>query len=219
IGGKVGVNLAAGKNLAGAFHPAEEIRVCPEFLTTLPKREWSCGAAEVWKYGAIWDVELWDRLCREPLGPNAAHLSATIARCQEIKLEIVEQDPLESTGLRAILNFGHTIGHAIEWVLGYGEWTHGEAVAAGIALEADLAERLGLAEVGLADQIRAGLASQGLPVNLPSGVTMESLLPAMARDKKAGGGGFAFSLVDRLGHCKLVTGISESELRSLMGLP
>lgn len=212
IGGKVGVDLKTGKNLAGAFWPAKRIIICPEFLTTLPLREWLCGSAEVWKYGAIMDASFWQSLLSDPISPERHGMDEVVHTCASHKLRIVEEDPYERTGLRAILNYGHTIGHAIEWALGYGAMTHGEAISIGMVLEARLGERIGVTEPGTEDLIRQGLSLQGLPLELPTGLDVEELVKAMGRDKKAGADGLAFSLLTRLGECKLVKGVRHEEV-------
>lgn len=207
IGGKVGVDLDAGKNLAGSFWPAREVLISPEFLTTLPEKEWQCGAAEVWKYGAIMDASLWDDLKKNPLHPAREGMEEVILTCARHKQRIVEEDPFERTGLRAILNFGHTVGHAIEWALGYGSMTHGEAIAIGMVIEARLGELLQVSEKGLRDEIVQGMEIQGLPTQVPPALSPEVLLKAMARDKKAEASGLAFSLLGGLGECKLQKGV------------
>ncbi len=218
IGGKVGVDLQGGKNLAGAFWPAQEVYLCPEFLRTLPKEEWQCGAAEVWKYGAIMDCSLWEGLMQHPLGPESKDIERVILVCANHKLCIVEEDPYEKTGLRAILNFGHTVGHAIEWALGYGAMTHGEAIAIGMVVEARLGEVLGFTEKGVRDLICQGMVRQGLPVHVPESLSSEILLKGMARDKKADSSGLAFSLLERLGQCKLVKGVPPSAVMEALKL-
>lgn len=216
IGGKVGVDLKSGKNLAGAFWPAKRIIICPAFLSTLPIKEWQCGSAEVWKYGAILDASLWEQLLANPVKPGRPKLDELITACAEHKLRVVKEDPYETSGLRAILNFGHTVGHAIEWALGYGSMTHGEAISIGMVLEARLGERLGLTEKGTEGLVKQGLGLQGLPLKLPSGLLAEDLMKAMARDKKAGADGLAFSLLTKLGECKLVKGVPPSEVLGIL---
>lgn len=216
IGGKVGVDLRAGKNLAGAFWPAERILAAPALLDTLPQREWLCGAAEVWKYGAIMDLSLWETLEQEPVSPSCSHLLGTIQTCMAHKQRVVEEDPYERTGLRAILNFGHTIGHAIEWLLGYQVLTHGEAISIGMVLEAQLGERLGVTVPGTAERLQAGLESQGLPTALPPGLNPALLLEAMGRDKKAGTDGLGMSLLEHIGACKLTTGIQADAVMGVL---
>jgi 3-dehydroquinate synthase len=209
VGGKTGVDLQAGKNLAGAFWPASEVLISTEVLETLPQREWQCGSAEIWKYGAIMDSNLWKTLERDPISPSCGHLEDTIWRCIEHKRTVVEEDEYETTGRRAILNFGHTVGHAIEWALNYEELTHGEAIAIGMVIEAEIGEEIGVTEPGTAARIRHGMEQQGLPSTLPAKARTANLVEAMHRDKKAGPGTLGMSLLETVGTCKLVQGVSE----------
>lgn len=216
IGGKVGVDLDAGKNLAGAFWPADEVHISPEFLTTLPEREWLCGSAEVWKYGAIMDAELFCTLEKDQISPENSSLFQIIQACSNHKAEIVAQDPHEKSGLRAILNFGHTIGHAIEWAAGYGAMTHGEAISIGMVLEAKLGELLNVTEPGTNKRIEKALQAQGLPVELPNSLDAAALVEGMKRDKKVGADGLAFSLLHRVGECKLYSAISTEPVLEIL---
>lgn len=211
IGGKVGVDLPSGKNLVGAFWQPAEVRVCEELLSTLSERQFQNGMAEVWKYSFILDAPLFERmLSRVP--PTMAEI---VRRCIELKAKVVEADEFETTGERAILNFGHTAGHAIEQVTGYGPVLHGEAIAAGMVFEAKLGERLGITAPGTSDQVRKALSSiPPLPNGWPS--DKEALLAAMKRDKKAKESGMAFSLLTHIGECKLVTGVSEADVRAVL---
>ncbi len=207
IGGKVGVDLEAGKNLAGAFWPADEVLICVDFLKTLPEREWLCGSAEVWKYGAIMDEKLFSDLESANISPQRPDLGRVVAACANHKVDVVEEDPHEKTGRRAILNYGHTIGHAIEWAAGYGAMTHGEAISIGMVLEAHLGEILGVTESGTSERMKSALSRQGLPVQLPDDLSPNQLLEGMKRDKKAGADGLAFSLLNRIGESKLYTAV------------
>ena len=215
VGGKVGIDLDGGKNLAGAFWPPEQVLVPLDALATLPARHFANGAAEVWKYGAILDSELFSRLESAPLAPGV-ETGEVVFRCVELKRGVVEEDEHETTGRRAVLNFGHTVGHAIELATGYGPVLHGEAVAIGMVCEALLGESLGETKAGTAERLRKGLASQGLPTRLPGGGSRDVLVQAMRRDKKAGRNGLAFSLVSEIGACRLVVGVPEEDvLRTL----
>ncbi len=216
VGGKVGVDLRAGKNLAGAFHQPTAVWVVLETLATLPVREFVNGAAEVWKYGFTLDRTLLARLETEPLHVGASDLSKVVERCIAIKAAIVEEDEFETTGLRAVLNFGHTVGHALETVSGYDPLKHGEAIAIGMVVEARLGERIGLSPTGTADRVREGLASQGLPVSCEWLLDGDALLEAMARDKKARDGTLAFSLLERVGKCKLVPNVAAADVRAAL---
>lgn len=218
IGGKVGINLDAGKNLLGSFYAPLSVVICPRLLDTLPTREFRSGVAEMVKYGCIADPELFDTL-RQPLNVRSESLPDLIKQCAAIKARIVEADEFEAKGHRAALNFGHTIGHAIEHSTGYGTLLHGEAVAIGMVLEAKLGERIGVTQQGVALEIENVLNNQSLPTSLPAEVDPESLIRAMAIDKKADGSGLKFSLITRLGECKLMGGIAEDAIRSTIKNP
>ena len=202
VGGKVGVNLAAGKNLVGAFHQPVGVWVDLAHLRTLPARERRCGLAEVVKYGMILDADFFDSLeqavDRLDRG-EPAELGRVVARSCELKAEVVAADEHERTGVRACLNFGHTIGHAIEAVAGYGGgYQHGEAVAVGMVAEARLAERLGRVGPLVAARLTGLLNKLGLPTTAP-GLDPDRLIAAMALDKKNQGGELRFILPDRIG--------------------
>lgn len=216
VGGKVGVDLAAGKNLAGSFWPPERVLIPLDALGTLPERHFVNGAAEVWKYGAIMSPELFERLERSPLKPDAPDIGQVVMECLELKRQVVEEDEFETKGRRAVLNFGHTVGHALEHATGYQGLLHGEAVSIGMVLEARLAASLGVADAALADRLAAGLASQGLPTAMPDGLSADGLIGAMRRDKKAGQNGLAFSLVSDIGACKLHAGVDEGAVRAVL---
>jgi 3-dehydroquinate synthase len=198
----VGVNLEGGKNLVGAFHQPKLVLCDLDTLLTLPKRELRAGLAEVIKYGVIYDARLFRNLERDMarlLRLDLRLLAEVIARCCEIKAEVVVQDETES-GLRAILNFGHTIGHAIENSAGYGRYLHGEAIAIGQVAAARLsAARLGLSqdEVG---RIHRLLAAAGLPTHLRLGAGQRKrLFEAMKLDKKVTRGEIRFVLASAIG--------------------
>jgi 3-dehydroquinate synthase len=216
VGGKVGIDLPEGKNLVGAFHPPDEVRIPLDALRTLPENEFRAGMAEVWKYAFIADPSLVSLLEGSRLGPEDPRLESVVRRCIEIKAHVVERDEFETTGLRAILNFGHTLGHAVEQVSGYGV-LHGEAVAVGMIWEARLGEQIGMTPPGTASEIAVHLASHGLSVESPYLNQVDELLAAMRKDKKAGADGLAFSLLEGIGRCKLVRGVDETEVRALLG--
>lgn len=203
IGGKTGVDTPAGKNLVGAFHHPTLVVVDPRLLTTLPPHEMRFGLAEAIKHGVIADASYFSWIAaglRQILhadAPDDATQMHLVRRSIEIKVQVVRQDERES-GLRKVLNFGHTIGHAIEHVTGYGV-AHGEAVAIGMVAEALLAERLHLAERGLADAIATVCDAAGLPVRLPEGVSPAEVVTAMRTDKKSRGGHVEFALPRALG--------------------
>jgi 3-dehydroquinate synthase len=208
VGGKVAVDLSEGKNLAGAFWPPSEVRIPFDALSTLPERQRINGMAEVLKYGFIMDAPLLERPLHD--------LRATVLRCVALKAQVVEEDEHETNGRRAILNFGHTVGHAIERLTGYGPILHGEAIAVGMAVEALLGERLGVTPQGTTDSVRETLAEYGLPTAHPVVREVAPMLAAMRGDKKAVGGRLAFSLLTGIGDCKLVAGVPELEVRHVL---
>lgn len=205
VGGKVGVNLKAGKNLVGAFYQPKLVLCDLDTLETLPPREFRAGLAEVIKYGIIYDAKLFARLERD-LGKIVARDSTTltevVARCCEIKADVVGQDETES-GLRAILNFGHTIGHAIEAISGYGKFLHGEAISIGQVAAAKLSARLlGLPQNDV-ERIQNIFERAGLPTKIKlSAAQLEKLFAAMKLDKKVSGGEIKFVLAERIGSVK-----------------
>ncbi|MBL8086720.1 MAG: 3-dehydroquinate synthase [Chthonomonas sp.] len=219
VGGKVAVDLRGGKNLAGAFHPPVRVVVCPDALGTLAPRQLINGSAEVWKYGYIADSALLEELRRAPIAPGNPKMGEWVWRSIDIKRRIVEEDEFETTGLRATLNFGHTIGHSIEAELGYQDLLHGEAVAIGMVAEARLGEALGITPPGTAGDIERDMLSQGLPVAIPAVLDGERLLARMASDKKATQSGLAFSLIAGAGACKLCSEVDVRAVRRLLGLP
>jgi 3-dehydroquinate synthase len=200
VGGKTGINHPLGKNMIGSFHQPRRVVIDVDTLATLPDRELSAGLAEVIKHGAIADVAYFDAVAAALPALRAkdpAALADAVARSCEIKASVVERDEREG-GLRAILNFGHTFGHAIEAGLGYGEWLHGEAVGAGMVMAADLSERLGLVDAAAASRLRDVVAAAGLPVRGPGWPTSR-YVELMSVDKKAKQGTPRFVLLDGLG--------------------
>ena len=202
VGGKTGVNLHAGKNLVGAFYQPRLVLCDLDTLKTLPKREFVSGLAEVIKYGIIYDAILFAQLERnlpKLLQRDAATLAAVIARCCEIKADVVGQDETES-GLRAILNFGHTIGHAIENSSGYGKFLHGEAISIGQVAAARLSQTLLGFSSGEVGRIEKLFANAGLPVKIKLNSTKrEKLFTAVKLDKKVSDGEIKFVLAKKLG--------------------
>jgi 3-dehydroquinate synthase len=217
IGGKTGVNHPGGKNLIGAFHQPRCVLTDTDTLRTLPDRELSAGLAEVIKYGLIVDPELFvwlehqadDLLRRDP-----ATLHHAIRRSCEIKAEIVVQDEREQ-GHRALLNFGHTFGHAIEHCLGYGEWLHGEAVAAGMCMAADFSERLGWLQSGDVARIRAVFRRLQLPTKPPV-VDPRDFLAAMSMDKKVLAGQIRLVLLRGIGQAEFTPDYPSHELLDML---
>jgi 3-dehydroquinate synthase len=204
VGGKTGINHPLGKNMIGAFHQPRLVVIDVDTLGTLPDRELSAGLAEVIKHGAIADAAYFEAVARvlpalRAKGPGA--LTEVVARSCEIKASVVERDEREG-GLRAILNFGHTFGHAIEAGLGYGEWLHGEAVGAGMVMAADLSRRLGRIDAATAARLTEVVAAAGLPVRGPSW-PVSRYVELMSVDKKARQGTPRFVLLDGLGRARL----------------
>lgn len=213
VGGKTGVNHAKGKNLIGAFHQPQIVLIDTDTLERLPDRELKAGLAEVIKYGAIADVEFFAWLedniealiSREPEA-----LATAILRSCELKAEIVSADERE-TGRRAILNFGHTFGHAIENCEGYGEWLHGEAVAAGMVMATALS---GIA-VDDEDRLRALIEQAGLPV-APPHIDSDKFLTAMSMDKKVTNNQLRFVLINELGSAFVTSNYDEELLGQIL---
>jgi 3-dehydroquinate synthase len=212
VGGKVGVNLKAGKNLVGAFYQPRLVLCDLDTLGTLPEREFRAGLAEVIKYGIIYDAKLFTQLERDLpklLRREPKTLAAVVARCCEIKAEVVGHDETEG-GLRAILNFGHTIGHAIENISGYGKYLHGEAIAIGQVATAKLSVQvLGFPERD-AERIASLFKRAGLPVKIKlNAARRKKLFAAMKLDKKVSGGEIKFVLAKKIG--RVVWGQKVSE--------
>lgn len=203
VGGKTGVDLPQGKNLVGAFHQPRRVIIDILTLRTLSARELRAGLAEVLKHGIICDKEFFcfvDRNAKNLLSRQADVLHEAIKRSVEIKRDVVEQDERES-GLRSILNFGHTVGHAIEVVTGYKKYRHGEAVAAGMFAEALLAEREGVARENISEPIASAVRRLGLEPCLDVCCSPEDLLRAIELDKKVKSGEIRLALPVRIGEC------------------
>lgn len=197
VGGKTAINHPLGKNMIGAFYQPARVICDMRTLDTLPDRELRAGLAEVIKYGPIADDTFltWiEGNLPALLARDAAALAYAVRRCCEIKSWVVGEDEREA-GLRAILNFGHTFGHAIEAALGYGQWLHGEGVACGMALAADLSVQLGLLAADQAQRLEAILLQAGLPVQAPF-IEMDRWFELMRVDKKAEDGDIRFVLID-----------------------
>lgn len=205
VGGKTGVNHPLGKNMIGTFYQPKLVCADVEALKTLPRKELLAGIAEVIKYGVIWDEDFFEYLKNNRdkiLNLEKDALEHIIKRSCAIKAEVVSKDERE-LGLRAILNYGHTIGHAIETVTGYTAYLHGEAVAIGMNIEAELSALLGYLNDSDAYRIKSILTLYGLPSELPSGMNAESMLSAMKIDKKALAGEMRFVLPDKIGSVKM----------------
>lgn len=200
VGGKTAINHPLGKNMIGAFYQPARVVCDLATLDTLPPREFSAGLAEVIKYGPIFDAGFLDWIeanLDALMSRDAAALAHAVRRSCEIKAEVVGQDERES-GLRAILNFGHTFGHAIEAGLGYGQWLHGEAVACGMVMASELSAQLGLVPAGFVQRVQRLLQRAALPVAGPR-LGVERYLELMRVDKKAEGGEIRFVLIESLG--------------------
>lgn len=206
VGGKVGINLPGAKNMVGAFWQPAGVLVDVDVLTTLPDREYRAGLAEVVKYGVILDADLFETLENNVdaiNGKDPALLRHLIERCCRLKADVVENDERETTGLRAILNYGHTYAHAFEAAGNYGDILHGEAVSIGMMCAARLAERLGRVSDDFVTRQLALLEALELPSKTPD-YNSDELLALMRRDKKVDDGQLRFVLPDRIGHVDLV---------------
>ncbi len=218
VGGKTAVDIVQGKNLVGAFHPPRAVLADTSTLRTLPPRELRAGFAEVIKYGAIVDAGFLDWLelhADALLASDDALLAEAIARSCAHKAAITERDPFER-GERALLNFGHTFGHAIETEQGYGGLNHGEAVAVGMVLAARLSTTLGLADAADGERLRALLERYGLPTTLPPGLDPAALVARMRLDKKAQGSGLRFVLWDGAGKARVVADVDEARVLDVL---
>ena len=209
VGGKVGINLPSAKNIVGAFWQPAGVLIDLDSLSTLPEREYLSGLAEVVKYGVILDPEFFEYLeSHIPglLSRDATVLEHVVARCCALKATVVEQDEREETGIRAVLNYGHTFCHAIETVTGYGHYLHGEAVAIGMVCASRLAESLGRIPSEItARQVRL-LQSLGLPTG-DQQLPVDDVLQAMQHDKKSEGGDMRFVLPRQLGLVEVVANV------------
>jgi 3-dehydroquinate synthase len=219
VGGKVGVNLKAGKNLVGSFYQPRLVLCDLSTLDTLPIREFRAGLAEVIKYGIIYDAKLFARLERD-LEKIFRHdpqlLASIVARCCEIKADVVSQDETES-GLRAILNFGHTIGHAIEAISGYGKYLHGEAISIGQVAAAGLSEKIeGLSHSEVV-RIQKLFFATGLPTKIKlSPASRKNLFRAMQLDKKVSDGEIKFVLAQKIGKVRFGQKVSTEAIAEII---
>lgn len=216
VGGKTAVNHPLGKNMIGAFYQPKAVLIDIDCLNTLPTREFAAGMAEVIKYGIIWDETFYQWLIDEQhsiesLTPTS--LIDMIERCCAIKAEVVAQDELEH-GVRALLNLGHTFGHAIEAEQGYGQWLHGEAVAAGTIIAAQTALLLKRITPCEYDSIKHIFELYSLPITKPEGMTVGQFMTHMAVDKKVLAGKLRFILPKSIGHADVVSGIEQDILKA-----
>lgn len=209
LGGKTGFDLPEGKNLIGSFHPPRLALADTDILSTLPNAEFRSGLAEVVKHGVIADPELYD-LCSHGMDAIKAHLSEIVRRAIAVKVKVIVEDPYER-GFRAALNLGHTVGHAVELVSGFG-LRHGEAVAVGMVAEARLAERLMVAGKGLSERIAESLSALGLPIHIPPELPRGELIRAMKLDKKKAAGVVHFALPVKIGEVKVGVEVKDLNL-------
>ena len=203
VGGKTGVNSAGGKNLIGAFHQPRIVIADTDTLSTLPEREFNEGFAEIIKHAAIRDFAMLDAL---------GDLPAVVARNVAIKAAVVAEDEFETRGVRALLNFGHTLGHGIENAAGYGRFLHGEAIALGLVAACRLSvEKSGLAQADC-DRIFSALARYKLPLALPRDIPTETILAAIRKDKKFHRGTIRFVLLKRPGEAFVSDAVTEDDI-------
>lgn len=224
IGGKVGVDLPFGKNLVGAFHHPKAVMIDPSVLETLPTRHIHNGFAEILKYGIALNRGLWLRL-QTYIQQGAVHerrikfqetdWMMMIAACASIKAEIVAADERDLSGKRAVLNFGHTVGHAIEVALGYQGWLHGEAVAVGMVIEAEIGKRLGITPPGVVEELKTTIHGYGLPTQLPE-ISSQILMAAMRLDKKNESGKLNMVLLKATGKAELIREIPENVVQEVL---
>jgi len=222
VGGKTGVNHPQGKNLIGAFYQPRLVLIDPEVLPTLPVRELRAGMAEVIKYGVIWDRDLFERLEAAPQLATYEELQAAgdllpeiLCRSCQAKDDVVAKDEKEG-GLRAILNYGHTVGHAIESLTGYSQYVHGEAVAMGMVAAGRLAVAMGLWSATDADRQECLLEKTQLPVRIPAELTAEAIASACQTDKKVRAGKVRFVLPQGLGTTTISDRINSDQLLQVL---
>src|SRR3954468_3101188 len=218
VGGKVGVNLPGGKNMVGAFWQPRGVIINVSVLDSLPEREFRAGMAEVVKYGVIQDAEFFAYLEQNVeaiTNRDAGVLTYIVKRCCRLKADVVEKDEREETGLRSILNYGHTFGHAFEAGTDYEQLLHGEGVAIGMMCAARLAEQLGRIDAAFVNRQQKLLEAFRLPLDVPD-VEQDELIELMYRDKKVERGKLRFVLPTRLGHVELVRDVSNEEVLAAM---
>ena len=219
VGGKTGVNHYLGKNMIGSFHQPQCVIADMSVLNTLPKREIRAGFAEVLKYGLIGNAEFFDWLIintQALLGLDYELLCETVHICCSAKAEVVSADEKES-GKRALLNLGHTFGHAIETATGYGKLLHGEAVAVGMVMAADLSRRLGMLDSSVALEIRNALETEfGFTITPPAAITAKDYIDLMRSDKKAEQGKIKFILLEAIGCAVITQDVDEKALRETL---
>ncbi len=215
VGGKTGINLTCGKNLVGAFHQPLAVFADLDTLKTLPPREFSAGMAEVIKHGLLADVELFDDLVAlERLTPESPEMGPIVRRNCAIKAGVVSADEKEQSkiGGRALLNLGHTFGHAIEAVAGYGSYLHGEAIAIGLVLACRFSVDLGLVDASVPEQAAALIRKYDLPVELAQPLSLNKLLAAARKDKKARAGKLRYVAIKQIGNAITVEDVDEQQV-------
>ena len=222
VGGKVGINHPRAKNLIGAFHQPIGVFIDTDVLTSLPNREYLSGLAEVVKYGVILDADFFEYLEEHAAGltsRDANVLRHAIGRSCRLKADVVEKDEYERTGLRAVLNYGHTFAHAYEALVGYGELLHGEAVAIGMIQASLLAERLALIDRTVTQRQIDLMNSLGLPTTAPMSTqwTIDDVLDRMRLDKKTLAGRLRFILPTKMGHVRLFDDVADEDVRAVLG--
>ena len=220
VGGKTGINHPLGKNMIGAFYQPKLVLADTDTLKTLPARELSAGLAEVIKYGLIWDAEFlaWLEANMDRLRAlDAEAITHAIYRSCEIKAQVVGQDEREG-GIRAILNLGHTFGHAIETGMGYGNWLHGEAVAAGMVMAVQTSQRMGWLTEADVERTRALIRAAGLPDVAPD-LGVDRYLEYMGHDKKVEGGKMRFVLLKKLGEAVITGDVPADVLNGVLTAP
>ncbi|MGN1356368.1 MAG: 3-dehydroquinate synthase [Succinivibrionaceae bacterium] len=218
VGGKTGVNHPLGKNMIGAFYQPQGVIIDLCCLKTLPERELSAGMAEVIKYGIIWDGDFFaflEKNMEKLMAGDMELLGQTIKKCCSIKAEVVHEDEREG-GVRALLNLGHTFGHAIENFMGYGVRLHGEAVAAGCVIAARLAENMGLISGENVQRITALFAAARLPVDPPEGMTCEDFLQLMVHDKKVKNGRIRYVIPTSIGTAEVFSDIDNNKIAEVL---
>jgi len=219
VGGKTGINIAAGKNLVGAFFQPRGVYSSTRFLTTLSERDFNSGMAEVIKHGLLYDLSLFEKLEQlDRLHPTHAELPRIIRRNCEIKAAVVGADEREqsASGGRALLNLGHTFGHAIENVAGYGEYLHGEAIGLGLLMAADLSKRLGNLQEKDVIRVREMVRRYALPDNLRQPISVPDLVNAMRHDKKVKRGTLRFVGLQKLGQAYIIQEVDDALIHEIL---
>lgn len=220
IGGKTGVNHPKGKNLIGAFHQPQLVLIDPDVLKTLPEREFRAGMAEVIKYGVIWDADLFSQMEAESgldkMSDISPELIEKILNCScQAKAEVVGKDEKEA-GLRAILNYGHTIGHAVESLTGYTQIIHGEGVGIGMVAAGQIATKLGMWKTEEAERQDKLITKAGLPTKLPTGIDIEGIIATLQTDKKVKAGKVRFILPTQLGAVTITDKVPSDTIREVL---